>query len=103
MIDKTNIISTVEERLSSIPVGHCIDIRTYKRNRSVLFIKKGRDKIRIIEDGFYQEEFEINFNKLRKALKTLLKKEFPRSNKIRLYNMGKFDPRSFSKIQRKKI
>jgi hypothetical protein len=44
----------------------------------------------VIEDGYFKDRFLIHSDKLRKLLKILLKKEFPRSKKIRLYVMGKF-------------
>jgi hypothetical protein len=90
MIDKTQLIETVAERLKKLPVGHYLDLRTYKRNRSVIIVKITDDDLLIIEDGFFKERFRINADKLNKLLQTLLKKEFPRSHKIRLYVMGKF-------------
>jgi len=44
----------------------------------------------VIEDGYFKDRFLIKSDKLKKLLKILLKKEFPRSKKIRLYVMGKF-------------
>ena len=90
MIDKEKIIDTVTERLNKLPVGHYVDMRTYKRNRSVFIVKMSEDDLLIIEDGFFKERFHIKTEKLNKLLTTLLKKEFPRSHKIRLYVMGKF-------------
>jgi len=90
MIDKEKILDTVSERLKNLPVGHYLDLRTYKRNRSVIIVKQSEDHLFIIEDGFFREKFHINPDKLKKLLTTLLRKEFPRSHKIRLYVMGKF-------------
>jgi hypothetical protein len=90
MIDKEKILDTVTERLENLPVGHYLDLRTYKRNRSVIIVKQSENNLLIIEDGFSKEKFCINSEKLKKLLTTLLRKEFPRSHKIRLYVMGKF-------------
>lgn len=90
MIDKTQIIETVTERLKNLSVGHYLDLRTYKRNRSVIIVKVTGDAFLVIEDGFFKERFQVNSDKLKKLLITLLKREFPRSHKIRLYVMGKF-------------
>ncbi len=90
MIDKEKILDTVTERLKNLPVGHYLDLRTYKRNRSVIIVKESKNNLLIIEDGFFREKFHINSEKLKKVLTTLLRKEFPRSHKIRLYVMGKF-------------
>ena len=104
MIDKTNIISAVMERLQNLEVGHYLDVRTYKRNRYVLFVKKGEDDFLVIENGYFQERFEnVSIKKIKKLFKTLLKKEFPRSTKIRVYNMGQYDEEEAEKMQRKTL
>ena len=90
MIDKTKIIDTVVERLKNLPINHYLDLRTYKRNRSVVIVKKDAASLLVIQNGYEFKRYEINTEKLKKLLKTLLKKEFPRSNKIRLYTMGEF-------------
>ncbi|UCD31273.1 MAG: hypothetical protein JSV38_10755 [Desulfobacterales bacterium] len=101
MIDKTKIIDTVCERLEKLPVGHYIDLKTYKRNRTVIIVKKDENKLLVIEDGYHKDRFVIKPGKLKKLLKTLLKKEFPRSRKIRLYVMGKFNDKDALNPKRK--
>jgi hypothetical protein len=101
MIDKTKIIDAVTERLKNLPTGHYLDLRTYKRNRSILIVKMDEDDLLIIEDGFFKERFRINSDKLRKLLSALLRKEFPRSHKIRLYPMGRFIEKEMQNIKRK--
>ncbi|MFP4085069.1 MAG: hypothetical protein ACLFP9_09605 [Desulfonatronovibrio sp.] len=102
MISKTSIIPAVMERLQSLPVGHYLDVRTYKRNRYVFFVRKGEDDFLVIENGYYQERFEnVSLKKIKKLFKTLLKKEFPRSTKVRVYNMGVFDEEEAENTPRK--
>lgn len=101
MIDKTKIIDAVTERLKNLPTGHYLDLRTYKRNRSILIVKMDEDDLLIIEDGFFKERFRINSDKLRKLLSALLRKEFSRSHKIRLYPMGRFMEKEIQNIKRK--
>ena len=90
MIDKTKIIDTVHERLKNLPTGHYLDLRTYKRNRSIIIVKMAEDDLLVIEDGHSKERFRLRPEKLKKLLKTLVRKEFPRSRKIRLYVMNRF-------------
>ncbi len=90
MIDKTKIIDTVCERLKKLPLGHYLDLQTYKRNRSIIVAKINEEDLLVIENGYFKERFRIKPEKLKKSLKTLVGKEFPRSRKIRLYVMGKF-------------
>ena len=82
-------------------MGHYLDLRTYKRNRSVIIVKQGKDDVLVIEKGYYQERFQLKQEKLNKLLKTLLRKEFPRSNKIRLYIMGNFKEDEAQNLKRK--
>jgi len=103
MIDKTAVIRTVRERLNKLPVGHYLDLRTYKRDRSVIIVKLEDDNFLVVENGFYQERFEVGSRSLKGLLRTLLKKEFPRSNKVRLYSMGEYDREEVALTQRKKI
>jgi hypothetical protein len=101
MVDKTKIIKTVIERLKKLSIGNYIDLRTYKRNRSVIIVKKSEDDLLIIENGYFNERFHIKSDKLKKLLTVLLKKEFPRSHEIRLYIMGRFVEHEARNIQRK--
>ena len=103
MISKTQIIATVLKRLKTLQVHHYLDLRTYKRNRSVIIVKKSEDNFFLIEDGYFQDEFTVEFGKVRKVLRGLLKKEFPRSTKIRLYTMGNYDPEQVQDSLRKVI
>ena len=101
MIDKTKIIKNVTERLEELPVGHYLDLRTYKRNRSVIIVRQSKEEVLVIESGYFQERFKLKKEKLKKLLKTLLRKEFPRSNKIRLYIMGEFKEDGAQNVKRK--
>lgn len=92
MNDKATIIPTIMKRISTLEKGQCLDMRTFKRNRSVAIICRGRDIFTVIERGFHEETWEeMNGEKIKRLLKTLLKREFPRSNKIRLYTLDSFE------------
>ena len=88
MIDKANALETVIRKLDNLPVGHAIDLRTYKRNRSVVIRRTAPDAFDVVEDGFFQDRFRVSRSKMKKLLKALFRKEFPRSTKIRLYDLG---------------
>ncbi len=103
MIDKTNIIETVFQKLKGLPEGHFLDLRTYKRDRSVVIVKRKDDTCLVVEDGFFKEEYEVKREKLKKLLKSLIKKEFPRSNKIRFYTMGAYDAATQPETKRRVI
>ncbi len=90
MVDKDIFLDVIVKKAKKLSVGEYLDIRTYKRNRKVLLIKNSEDHFKIIENGFYKNEFNCTFKELRKIFKKLLKLEFPRSHKIRIYNKGNF-------------
>jgi len=101
MIDKTTILDSVLERARKLPGGHYLDMRTYKRNRSVLIIKQSEEEFTIIERGYISNKFVVSAEKLKKELRIVLKREFPRSRKIRLYTMGKYTEEEAANICRK--
>jgi hypothetical protein len=88
MLDKATALPALLRRLEKLPAGHALDLRTYKRNRSVLIRRTGEDEFSVAEDGFHKEDFRVPLSGLKKLLKTLLKREFPRSAKIRVYDLG---------------
>jgi len=92
MIDKATALTVLPRKLAALPEGHALDMRTYKRNRSVIFVRQGDDAFLVLENGFEARRFEdVPMSGIRKLLKTLLAREFPRSTKIRLYDLGPFD------------
>lgn len=103
MIDKDVVEKTLIERIDELEVGHCIDMRTYKRNRSVLFVKLSEDGVLVLENGFEEGEFRVRKEALPKLLRKILKREFPRSRKVRLYALGEYDPEKLAAMQRKVI
>ena len=73
-----------------------VDYRLDKRNRSLVIVKKSD-----IEDGYFHEQYHLKTDKLKKTLKMLLRKEFPRSQKVRLYIMGTFNEEEVKNTDRK--
>ena len=100
MIDKVNAVKTVLERAARLGLGQAMDLRTYKRNRSVVIVRTGEDLFEVRENGFFEERFVTDIKGLRKLMKLLLKREFPRSAKIRIYGL---DEDSATPPERKKI
>ena len=92
MIDKQTAIPALLDKLAKLAPGHCLEIRTYKRNRSVCFQRLDADNFLVVRDGFGQDRFESPESKLRKVLKVMMKQEFPRSTKVRVYDLGPCDP-----------
>ncbi|MBI9113041.1 hypothetical protein [Maridesulfovibrio ferrireducens] len=87
MIDKTSAIETIMRKLKKIEIGHGLKMLTYKRDRSVVIMRTGEDSFSVTQDGFDKEFFTTDFKELKKLLKKLVKREFPRSNKIRIHEI----------------
>lgn len=88
MLDKTNAIPAIVTKLKNLSIGSGIDLRTFKRDRSVIIRRTDDDIFSVIENGFTLETFTTDIKGMKKLLKTLLKREFPRSNKIRVYDLA---------------
>ncbi len=46
--------------LKTLPEGHYLDLRSYKRDRYLLLIKLAEGNFRIIESGFEASDFEVD-------------------------------------------
>lgn len=103
MLDKASIIPELLKRLDRLPIGECIDVRSYKRDRSLLIVKTDADLARVIENGFSQSDNLYKREAWKRELKALVKHEFPRSTKLRLYNLGKFQDQHTETHTRKRI
>jgi len=68
-----------------------------------VIVKVWEEELLVTERGYLEDRFHIESDALRKLLKTLLKKEFPRSHKIRLYEMGAFVEKDVLSIKRKTL
>ncbi|MGB9755543.1 MAG: hypothetical protein ACPLXO_01555 [Desulfurella sp.] len=101
MIEKENFLSIIEKKAKQLEEGQYLDIRSYKRNRSVLLIKL-KDKYRIIENGFRKIDLSIDYSNLKGVFKTIERIEFPRSHIVRIYKMDNFDEAKIN-LQRKKL
>jgi hypothetical protein len=88
MIHINGLIPTLEKKLAGLPEGHSLDVRTFKRDRQVIVTKLPGDRLRVIENGFERKRFETDLNGLRRLMKTLTRRDFPRSSRLRLYTLN---------------
>lgn len=84
MLDRATAVQDVMRRLQKMESGDFLELLTWKKDRSLLLIKQKDDDLLVYERGFVEEEYRVKYSKLKKLLKTLLKREFPRSHKIRV-------------------
>lgn len=85
MINKDSFIADTLKRLEKLEVGKCLDIRTFKKDRKVV-IEKLAVNYNVYEEGVEKQSFmNLEVQDMKKLLKTLERREFPRSNKLRVY------------------
>ena len=87
LINKTTIIQDTIRTLKKCSNSSGVGLFSYKRNRKVYLLQTEDDLIIIKEEGYITQERSIPFAKLEKELRTIIKREFPRSRKIRLYKL----------------
>ncbi len=85
-----NIQSAIKQVLQIVrrlepPQG--VEILTYKRNRGVTVIKIDDTTVSVQERGYQDNTRIVEIKDLAKQLKTLVKREFPRSRKVRVYQL----------------
>lgn len=80
-VDSGRLLYEILTRLDKLESGQAILLQPFKKDRSICIILSG-DSFHIIEQGFAKNEFMVEAKKIRKLLKTLCKREFPRSKKV---------------------
>lgn len=80
-IDRGRVLQESVARLSRLEEGEGLVLQPYKKDRSLCVIRR-KDMYQVLERGFARKEFVVEIQKIRKLLKTLCKKEFPRSNRL---------------------
>lgn len=85
-------IATVPKRvvalISKAEPAQGVEILTYKRNRGVEITKTEQGEVVVREWGYNEESWQVSAEHLSKILKTILKREFPRSRKVRIYHLN---------------
>lgn len=84
LVNRESVINKITTGLNRMSPPHGFEILSYKRNRGVDILLCDGGKIWVREHGYFEEEFEIEMDDLEKLLKNLIKREFPRSRKLRV-------------------
>lgn len=89
MYAKESLIDQIIPRLKKLKFTEKILLTTYKRNRSLTILKIKEDTFLFEQRGYWEKSFEVKEKKLSKKLKQVLREEFPRSHKVRVYFLKK--------------
>jgi hypothetical protein len=99
LVNIDSVLRTLLQRLEKLTPGQGIELLSYKRNRSVAVLLQNNGKILVRERGYRHDEKVLTRDALSKHLKSLIKHEFPRSRKIRMYQID--DPGELDKVRKK--
>ena len=88
LVNIDSIQSKVLNALKKMAPPQGMEILSYKRNRGISILLQEEGTLWVREHGYRELEFEIPCHALGKLLKSLLKVEFPRSRKVRFYQLG---------------
>ena len=80
-IDKGRILHETLKRLVKLTAGEGLLLQPFKKDRAVCLVALG-GSVRILEKGFLEKDYVVEQKKIKKELKVLCRREFPRSNKV---------------------
>ncbi|MCF6186482.1 MAG: hypothetical protein L3J49_03270 [Desulfobulbaceae bacterium] len=87
LINIQSAIKQVRQIVRKLDPPQGVEILTYKRNRGITIIKIDDDTLSVMERGYEENTFQVGMGGLAKLLKAIAKREFPRSRKVRVYQL----------------
>ncbi len=88
LVNIATVATDVKRQLKKIVYPGGIELLSYKRNRGIAILKQEDSTLVLSENGYEEHETVISSAKLIKELKTMIKREFPRSRKVRLVKIN---------------
>ncbi len=90
LLDRGRIIEETVRRMARAGEAEGLLLQPYKKDRSVSIIRCG-EGYEVFETGFFCQRIMVDSGKLKKLLKTICKREFPRSNKVWINSLSAED------------
>ena len=87
LINIQSAIKQVQQIVRKLEPPQGVEILTYKRNRGITIIKIDEENLSVQERGYQENSYQVTMGQLPKLLKTIAKREFPRSRKVRVYQL----------------
>ena len=87
LVNIDTVLRTLLQRLDKLSSPQGIELLSYKRNRSIALLLQKDNTILVRERGYRNSEKILGRDGLLKNLKSLIKYEFPRSRKLRIYQI----------------
>ena len=99
LVNIDSVVRNLLQKLEKLSPPQGIELLSYKRNRSIAVLLRADSTFLVRERGYREEEQVIDKAGLQKHLKSLVKYEFPRSRKIRMYQID--NPQELEKVRKK--
>jgi 16S rRNA C1402 (ribose-2'-O) methylase RsmI len=88
LVNIATLYYDVIQHLKKIRFPGGIELLSYKRNRSIAILVQEDETLLLKESGYKELETLTSPAKLAKDLKVMVKREFPRSRKVRLVKLS---------------
>jgi len=99
LVNIDSVLRNLLQKLEKLDPPQGIELLSYKRNRSIAVLLLDDKKILVRERGYRDAEQVVEKDFLHKHLKSLIKYEFPRSRKVRMYQVD--NPLELDKVRKK--
>ena len=87
LVNIDSVLRTLLQRLAKLQPPQGVELLSYKRNRAIAVLLQEGGRFLVRERGYREEERVVNGGELQKHLKALIKYQFPRSRKVRMYQV----------------
>ncbi len=88
LVDVQSALKVTLQLLAKIDPPGGIELLSYKRNRTITVLILPDSQVMIRERGYMNQTLTVPFSSAAKNVKQMMKREFPRSRKVRLYKIG---------------
>ncbi len=80
-VDNGRLLHETLARLARLGEGDGVLLQPFKKDRAI-FVVLQDGMYQVLERGFARKEYVVDSKKIKKLLKTLCRREFPRSKKV---------------------
>ena len=88
LVNSETVLREVLAALKKIGAPAGLTVLSYKRNRGIDLLRREGETVWVRERGYREEECTTTLAELPRLLDAMLRREFPRSRKIRLYRLS---------------
>lgn len=99
LVNIDSALRKITDMLAKLKPQQGFEILSYKRNRGVALLLKDNKTFWVREHGYLEEEQDVEIGDVPKLLKSMIKREFPRSRKLRFYQIT--DPAELNQPRKK--